>query len=137
MLFRSAERHKLAEKREGRVAELEGQVANLKINLKTAQKEFDYERETCTKFQLENADLKQQLASLESDVDTLTDCDEVVKELAETKQQLAESEQFRANLAEAKDKVLMRNRELEAENATLKQQLEEALAKLAQYEGIA
>src|SRR5262249_4079000 len=50
---------------------------------------------------------------------------------------LQESETMRKQVVEANDKVILRNRELEQENATLKAQLEELQAKLAQYEGIA
>jgi hypothetical protein len=73
--------------------------------------------------------------------------DKLIKDL---QTQLAESEQMRKNTVAAKDKILTRNRELEAENETLKQhtttlnnkcadlqiQLEELQAKLAQYEGM-
>jgi hypothetical protein len=56
--------------------------------------------------------------------------------IADLRTKLQESETMRKQVTEAKDKLILRNRELEAENATLKQQLEEALAKLQQYEGM-
>jgi len=56
--------------------------------------------------------------------------------IADLRARLQESEQMRAQLNAAKDTWIQRNRALEAENETLKTQLEDALAKLAQYEGM-
>ena len=50
--------------------------------------------------------------------------------------QLEESEQMRQSTVAAKDKLILRNRELEAENESLKTQLAELRAKLEQYEGM-
>jgi hypothetical protein len=59
--------------------------------------------------------------------------DKLIKDL---QAKLAESEQMRENLSAAHAKHLARNRELEAENETLKTQLAELRAKLDQYEGM-
>jgi chromosome segregation ATPase len=110
---------------------LQQQVETLSTQLGEMENDFEVEdlRAELEKTQAEKHDLQQQLAQAELDVDTLTDCDQVVKELAETKQMLK-------MITEAKDKVILRNRELEAENTTLKTELEELRAKLAQYEGM-
>jgi len=60
--------------------------------------------------------------------------DKLMKDL---QARLAEAVQLKEIASQAKDKLVARNRELEAENDTLKTQLAELRAKLAQYEGIA
>jgi chromosome segregation ATPase len=96
--------------------EHEQKIRDLTANLRTQERLFQEERQACTEFQMENEALKQQLADLERDVDTLTDCDEVVRELAETKTLLK-------IVTEAKDKVIQRNREVEQENTDLKRRI--------------
>jgi hypothetical protein len=61
---------------------------------------------------------------------------EIVSGSADLEQELAETKTLLRGMTEAKDKVILRNRELEAENETLKTQLAELQAKLEQYEGM-
>jgi hypothetical protein len=60
----------------------------------------------------------------------------IVSGSADLEQELAETKTLLRGMTEAQDKVILRNRELEAENETLKTQLKELQAKLAQYEGM-
>jgi hypothetical protein len=79
--------------------------------------------------QQENEQLKQQLAERENPA-------EIVSGSAELEQELAETKQLLKITTDAKDKVILRNRELEAENEILKTQLAELRAKLEAYEGM-
>jgi hypothetical protein len=106
-----AETYKNGGKREGRIGELEGRVGNLKDEVAMYKRDNERLSEA-------NGKLQEQLAQAEQDVDQLTDCDQVVKELAETKQMLK-------MITEAKDKGILRNRELESENQTLRSELED------------
>jgi hypothetical protein len=82
-----------------------------------------------TDLETENADLKQQLADRETPAEIVSGSTDLEQELAETKTLLKV-------VTEANDKGILRNRELEAENETLKTQLAELRAKLDQCEGM-